>query len=57
MRKNEKDNIQLREEAVQILYDSLKLKHDITKEECYEIYDKMQRETSSSDKTNNSEVD
>ncbi|GAA5036722.1 hypothetical protein GCM10011506_29850 [Marivirga lumbricoides] len=36
------DKRRLREEAVQVLYDSLKSKHNISKEECYEIYDKMQ---------------
>lgn len=41
MSKEEKNNAQLREEAVQLLYDSLKIKHDITREECYEVYDKM----------------
>lgn len=31
----------MREEAVSVLYSSLKDKHEITKEECYEIYDRM----------------
>ena len=43
MSKEEKNNEQLREEAVQLLYDSLKSKHDITKEECYEVFDKLQK--------------
>lgn len=37
------DKRRLREEAVKVLYDSLKSKHNISKEECYEIYDKMQK--------------
>ena len=43
MSKEEKNNAQLREEAVQILYDSLKSKHKITKDECYEVYDKLKK--------------
>lgn len=45
MGEQEKERTQLREEAVQILFDSLKSKHKITKKECYEIYDKMQEES------------
>ena len=43
MKDREKTKDQLREDAVQVLYDSLKRKHKISKEECYAIYDKMQR--------------
>ena len=44
------DKKKLREEAVQVLYDSLKSKHNISKEECYEIYDKMQKVNKASEK-------
>jgi hypothetical protein len=43
MKDQQKPNEELREEAVQTLYECLLPKHDITKEECYEIYDQMQK--------------
>lgn len=50
MRKHQKSKEEVREEAVEILYNSLKAKQPISKEECYEIYDRMQKEASVSRK-------
>ncbi|GAB4235506.1 MAG: hypothetical protein Tsb0034_09670 [Ekhidna sp.] len=44
MKEKGKSKKELREEAVETLYQCLQPKHDITKEECYEIYDKMRME-------------
>lgn len=40
--KEAKSTEELREEAVEVLYQCLLSKQEITKKECYEIYDKMQ---------------
>lgn len=46
MRKRQKSKEEVRDEAVEILYNSLKAKQPVSKEECYEIYDRMQKEAS-----------
>ena len=46
MRKRQKSKEEVREEAVEILYNSLKAKQPVSKEECYEIYERMQKEAS-----------
>ncbi|MEM9388818.1 MAG: hypothetical protein AAGA02_00005 [Bacteroidota bacterium] len=43
MKEKAKSKEELREEAVEILYRSLLANQEITKEECYNIYDKMQK--------------
>lgn len=48
MKKRQKSKEEVREEAVEVLYNSLKEKQPVSKEECYKIYDKMQNETSAS---------
>ena len=50
MIKRQKSKEEVREEAVEVLYNSLKSKQPISKEECYEIYDKMQKKSSRSTK-------
>ncbi|MEO1050202.1 hypothetical protein [Fulvivirga sp. M361] len=54
--KRQKSKEEEREEAVEVLYTSLKAKQPVSKEECYKIYDRMQKETSASDKSNNSDI-
>lgn len=51
MKEKAKTKEVLREEAVEILYQSLLSNHEITKEECYKIYDKMQRGSVKPEKT------
>ena len=40
----QKDPKNLREQAVKILFETLNKNHDVSKQECYELYDKMQVE-------------
>ena len=56
MGKHQKSKEEEREEAVEVLYNSLKVKQLISKEECYKIYDRMRKETSAFDKSNNSDI-
>ncbi|MEO1098249.1 MAG: hypothetical protein AAFX57_10910 [Bacteroidota bacterium] len=51
MKEKAKSKAELREEAVEVLYNSLKSNQPISKEECYEIYDKIQKKSSQSTKT------
>lgn len=44
MTKQQEDPKSLREQAVKILHETLNKNHNVSKQECYELYDKMQVE-------------
>ena len=44
MTQQKEDPKNLREQAVEILHETLNKNHKVSKQECYELYDKMQVE-------------